>query len=49
LSYDNDLHLYIEILDAIILIYEEREEYEKCSVIKTKKEESIKIMNKTTI
>ena len=49
LSYDSDLHLYIEILDAIILIYEEREEYEKCSVIKSKKEESIKIMNKTTI
>ena len=49
LSYENDLHLYIEILNALIGIFEEREEYEKCDVLKKKKDESIIILNKKTI
>lgn len=44
LTYYNDLELYIEIVEALIYIYEENEEYEKCIVLKNKKEESIKIM-----
>jgi len=46
LSYNNDLELYIEITDSLIEIFEETEEYEKCSLLKYQKEESLKIMNK---
>ena len=49
LSYDNDLELYVEIINALISIFEEREEYEKCLKLKSKKEESIIIMNNKTI
>lgn len=45
LSYENDLELYIEILKNLILIFEEREEYEKCITIKNKMIESEIIMN----
>jgi hypothetical protein len=44
LTYYNDLELYVEIVEALILIYEENEEYEKCVILKNKKEEAIKIM-----
>ena len=44
LSYDNDLELYVEIIDAMLLILEGKEEYEKCQVLKNKKEECIKII-----
>jgi hypothetical protein len=44
LTYYNDLELYIEIVESLIYIYEENEEYEKCIILKNKKEESIKIM-----
>jgi hypothetical protein len=43
LSYNNDLELYVEIIDAMLLILEEKEEYEKCQILKNKKEECIKI------
>lgn len=43
LSYENDLELYVEIVDAMLLILEEKEEYEKCQILKNKKEECIKI------
>ena len=33
LSYNNDLELYVEILNSCILIFEKREEYEKCKII----------------
>ncbi len=46
LSYDNDLELYIEIVETLILVFEEREEYEKCAKLKNKKEQSINIINK---
>lgn len=49
LSYDNDLELYVEILNALISIFEDREEYEKCLKLKSKKEESIIIMDNKTI
>ena len=45
LSYNNDLELYIEIVETLILVFEEREEYEKCAKLKKKKEESINIIN----
>ena len=48
LSYNNDLELYVEILNSSILIFEKREEYEKCQKLKDKKEESIKIMKTKT-
>lgn len=43
LTYKNDLELYIEIVNSMILIFEEKEEYEKCFELKKKKEESLKI------
>ena len=49
LSYDNDLELYIEIVDSLIAIFEEREEYEKCELLLFKREESVEIINNKTI
>lgn len=45
LSYTNDLHLLVEIINAMIYIYEEREEYEICGDLKNKIEECNKIIN----
>jgi hypothetical protein len=39
----------MEILDTAITIFEEREEYERCQLLKNKKEESINITNNKTI
>jgi hypothetical protein len=49
LSYDNDLELYIEIIDSLIQIFEDREEYEKCELLLFKRDESLEIMNSKTI
>ena len=49
LSYDNDLELYIEIVDTLILVFEEKEEYEKCAKLIKKKKESINIINTNKI
>lgn len=49
LTYDTDLELYVEIIDALINIYENREEYEVCLLLKERKDASFKIMNKKTI
>jgi hypothetical protein len=49
LSYENDLELYIEMLSILIVIFEEKEEYEKCGVLKNKIEESITITKKKII
>lgn len=46
LSYNSDLELFIEIVDGLISIYEEVEYYEKCNLLKIKKEEAIIILNK---
>lgn len=43
-TYNSDLNLYIEIIDAMIKIYEDREEYEKCGILKEKKIESNNII-----
>jgi hypothetical protein len=49
LSYDNDLELYLEIIDALIKIYEEKEEYEKCSLLIQKKEDATIIIENKNI
>ena len=49
LSYDNDLELYVEIIDSLIQIFEDREEYEKCELLLFKRDESLEIMNSKTI
>ena len=49
LSYDNDLELYVEIIDSLIQIFEEREEYEKCELLLFKRDESLEIINSKTI
>ncbi len=49
LSYNNDLELYVEVLEAAIRIFENVEEYEKCNKLKIRLDESKIIMSKTTI
>ena len=49
LSYDNDLELYIEIVDSLIVVFEQREEYEKCELLLFKRDEAKEIMNSKTI
>ena len=45
IGFKTDLDLYLEIVESMIYIFEEMEEYEKCFVLKKKKEECIKIIN----
>lgn len=45
LGFGNDLELYVEIVSAMITIFEDMEEYEKCFVLKNKREECFKIIN----
>lgn len=49
LSYNNDLELYIEIIDSLIQVFEDREEYEKCELLLFKRDESVEIINSKTI
>lgn len=49
LSYENDLELLIEIIDKMIYILEQTEDYEKCLILKNKKEECKKINLEKTI
>ena len=44
LQYNNDLEFCIEIIDKMIKILEEKEEYEKCQVLLNKKIEALDIM-----
>jgi hypothetical protein len=44
LHYNNDLELCVEVIDKMIKVLEDREEYEKCQILLNKKEESIDIM-----
>jgi len=46
LIYNSDLELYVEILDALIHGFVTLEDYEKCAVLKSKKDECIKIIKK---
>ena len=45
LNYNNDLELYVEVVDKMIKILETEEEYEKCQVLLNKREESTDIIN----
>ena len=45
LTYDCDLELYIEIIDILLKIFEQKEEYEKCTILYNKKQESLDIIN----
>jgi len=49
LAYNNDLELYIEIVETLIIVFEEKEEYEKCAKLIRKKEESLNIINTNKI
>lgn len=49
LTYNNDLELFIEVIDSMIKIMEKKEEYEKCQILFSKKidaNEIIKINQK---
>jgi len=48
LSYDNDLELYIEIVNGLIKIFEDQEAYEKCAVLLEKKNDALSIMELKT-
>lgn len=43
--HNNGLELYIEVIDLLIEIFVEKEQYEKCIRLKIKKDESIKLIN----
>jgi hypothetical protein len=45
LTFTNDLELYIEIVNSMIVIFEEKEEYERCGVLKSKMDESLIIID----
>lgn len=45
LQYHNDLEFCVDIIDKTIKVLEDKEEYEKCQVLLTKKEDAISIMN----
>ncbi len=49
ITYDTDLDLYLEILEILLKIYEEKEEYEVCEIIKNKLDDVITIKNNKTI
>ena len=49
LSYDNDLQLFIEVLDSLITICENREDYEVCELLKNKKDDALEIISTKTI
>lgn len=49
LSYNNDLELFLEILDRLITILEEKEEYEKCQDLQLKKLECQSIIKEKNI
>jgi len=44
LSYNNDLELYIEILDSLIKIFESDEKYEECSDLMSQKHKALLII-----
>jgi len=44
LQYNNDLEFCVEVIDKMIKILEDKEEYEKCQILLNKKEESLDII-----
>lgn len=45
LQYNTDLEFCVEVIDKMIKVLEEKEEYEKCQILLNKKEESLDIIN----
>lgn len=45
-NYNNDLELYLQILNSLIRIYEHNEEYEKCTELLKQKNITINLLNK---
>jgi hypothetical protein len=45
LQYNNDLEFCVEVINKMITILEDKEEYEKCQILLNKKEESLEIIN----
>ncbi len=44
-GYENDLCVYIDVVNETIKRFEMTEEYEKCNKLKLKREEALKIIN----
>lgn len=44
-GFQNDLYIYIEVVNETIKIFEKMEEYEKCFKLKLKRDEALKIIN----
>lgn len=44
ITYGCDLELYVEVIDMILKVLEESEEYEKCLILKNKKQKSLDII-----
>lgn len=44
-GYENDLCVYIDVVNETIKKFEMTEEYEKCNKLKLKREEALKIIN----
>lgn len=45
IPYQNNLDICIQVINILINIFEDREEYEKCALLKSKKDQAIKIIN----
>lgn len=45
-TYETDFHIYIDVIDRLIKIFEKIEDYEKCYKLKLKKDESQNTINK---
>jgi hypothetical protein len=45
-GFQNDLYIYIEVVNETIKVFEKTEEYEKCFKLKLKRDEALKIINK---
>lgn len=46
IPYENNLELCVEVIRKLIMIFEDKEEYEKCAILKYKQDDAIEIMNK---
>lgn len=44
-GFQNDLYIYIEVVNETIKVFEKMEEYEKCFKLKLKRDEAFKIIN----
>jgi hypothetical protein len=44
LQYNNDLEFCVEVIDKMIKVLENKEEYEKCQVLLNKKNESLEVI-----